>query len=235
MGKKIPRQKKRVSFLRRFIVTLILKVVFHIVCKIESKEYLQTLKQNKPLIIAFNHINFAEVPILVMQGYPLYISGLAKYETWKNPIFAFIFNTYRAIPIDRRAAFSETFKQVIETIENGYYMCFSPEGTRSKSGVLGKGKAGIIQLALESNIPILPVAHHGGENIWKNLKRFKRTPFVIKPGTPFRINFEGRPDKEEREVILSEVMGQIAKLLPEQMRGAYSDQALMECKYLEFI
>ena len=90
-------------------------------------------------------------------------------------------------------------------------------------------------MALEADTPILPVAHHGGENIWKNIKRFKRTQFCFKAGKPFRIKFEGNLGKEERENILNEVMGQMARLLPVHMRGIYTQQAESECKYLEFI
>ena len=220
---------------RRFAVTYFMKGILSVLCRIDCREFKQALLNNKPLLVVFNHINFLEVPILVTHSYSLYVSGLVKSETWNNPIFAFIFNTYKAVPINRRGAFSESFKHVQKAIQKGFYMCVSPEGTRSKDGVLGKGKPGIIQLALEANVPILPVAHHGGEDIWKNIRRLRRTPFSFKVGRPFRINIEGRPSHEERDLILSEVMGQIARLLPEQMRGIYSEQAQRECKYLDFI
>jgi len=220
---------------RRFVVSHIMKGVLNIICKIDCVEFVQALKNNKPLLVIFNHINFLEVPILVTHSYPLNVSGLVKSETWDNPVFSFIFNTFKAVPIDRRGAFSESFKKVCEKIENGFYMCIAPEGTRSKDGVLGKGKPGIIQLALEANVPILPVAHHGGENVWQNMKKLKRTPFFFKAGKPFRIKCDTMPGKEEREAIMTEVMTQIAKLLPEDMRGIYGEFALNETKYLEFI
>ncbi|MCL2410859.1 MAG: 1-acyl-sn-glycerol-3-phosphate acyltransferase [Treponema sp.] len=210
-------------------------MLINIFCKVDSKEYVQALKKNKPMIIAFNHINFLEILIFATQGYPLYVTGLAKIETWKNPLFAFIFNTYKAVPINRGGAFTESFKAAHERIDEGFFVCISPEGTRSKNGVLKKGKAGIIQLALETGTPILPVGHNGGENIWKNIKRFRRTPCIYKAGLPFRLKFEGRPDKDERESMITEVMCQIAKLLPEEMRGVYSDRVNSETKYLDFI
>jgi 1-acyl-sn-glycerol-3-phosphate acyltransferase len=212
-----------------------MKGILSLLCKIDCGEFVNALKNNKPMLVVFNHVNFLEVPILVTHSYPLYVSGLVKSETWNNPIFSFIFNTYKAIPIDRRGSFQESFKKVREAIEKGYFMCVSPEGTRSKDGVLGKGKAGIIQLALESNVPILPVAHHGGQNIWSNMKRFRRTPFCFKAGRPFRINCDKMPGKEEREEIVTEIMCQMAKLLPEQMRGIYAQNAYNDCKYLEFV
>ena len=221
--------------LRRVIVTFVLKRLLNILCRIDCREYAEMLSKNKPMLIAFNHINFLEVPILVVYGYPLYITGLVKSETWKNPIFAFIFNTYRAIPIDRERAFAGAFQQVREAMDNGFFMCIAPEGTRSRSGVLGRGKAGIVQLAIDMDMPILPVAHHGGQNIWRNLKRLRRTSFYFRAGRPFKIRFEGKPGREVREEMLGEVMGQMARLLPTGMRGVYAEQAERECKYLDFI
>jgi 1-acyl-sn-glycerol-3-phosphate acyltransferase len=211
-----------------------MKGILTLICRIDCREFVDALKNNKPLLVIFNHINFLEVPILVTHSYPMQVTGLVKSETWDNPIFSFIFNSYKAIPIDRDKSFSESFKNVCEAIKKGYYMCIAPEGTRSKDGVLGKGKAGIIQLALQANVPILPIAHYGGENIWKNIRRFRRTPFCFKAGRPFRIKIEAMPGHEEREEIMEEVMGQIARLLPERMRGIYSQQAQDECKHLEF-
>jgi 1-acyl-sn-glycerol-3-phosphate acyltransferase len=188
-----------------------------------------------PLIVAINHINFLEVPILVTHSYPKLVTGLVKSETWDNPVFSFLFNSYQAIPIDRGGAFHEVFKRVKEAMDAGYYMCVAPEGTRSKNGVLGRGKAGIIHLALDTNAAILPVVHYGGENIWHNIKRFKRTPFYFKAGPAFRIKFDGRPDKDVREQMLCEVMGEMARLLPEEKRGPYSEQACASSRYLEYI
>jgi len=220
---------------RKFAVSYFMKGILSFICKIDSKEFKEALKNNEPMLVIFNHINFLEVPILVTHSYPLNVTGLVKSETWNNPIMSFIFNTYKAIPIDRRGAFGESFKKVLAALKDGYYMCIAPEGTRSKDGVLGKGKPGIIQLALEADVPILPIAHYGGQNVWKNMRHLKRTPFHFKAGRPFRIKCDKMHGKEEREKIMTEIMAQIARLLPEQMRGEYAQYAYNECQYLEFV
>jgi 1-acyl-sn-glycerol-3-phosphate acyltransferase len=220
---------------RKAAVNFIINKILNVLCKIDTREVYEALSNNSPMIVIFNHVNFIDAPVLVTQCYPINMTGLAKAETWDNPFLAFIFSTYKAIPIDRKGAFSSSFKKMRRAIENGFFMCIAPEGTRSKNGVLQHGKAGMIQLALEADIPILPVAHHGGENIWKNMRRFRRTPMNFKAGRPFRIRFDGRPKHEQREEILSEVMGQMARLLPLPFRGPYAQQAERECKYLDFI
>ena len=221
---------------KKAVVNFFLKGIFNIFCKVDIGEYIETLKKNKPSILMFNHINFVETVVLITHAYPVKVTGLAKAETWKNPLFSFLFTTYEAVPIDRRGAFSDSFKKVRETIEDkGFYVCVAPEGHRSKTGVLQKGKAGIIQLAIDTGLSILPVGNHGGQCVWENIRRLKRTTIYIKSGRPFRIKIGDRPGREEREEILSEVMGQLAGLLPQEMRGIYSNQAEKECKHLEFM
>jgi 1-acyl-sn-glycerol-3-phosphate acyltransferase len=221
--------------IRRPLVNGFLKTLLDTICDIDNREYIKTLSGLEPVILAVNHINFLEVPILVSHSYPLRMTGLVKEETWKNPFMAFLLNTYKCVPINRKGAFSEAFKRVRERLDGGFFVIVAPEGTRSKNGVLARGKAGIIELALYTGAPILPVVHFGGERIWHNLKHFKRTPFCFKVGRPFHINSEEHPDKAKREKILNEVMGQMARLLPENMRGVYAEQALQETQLLEFL
>jgi len=221
--------------LRRAIVSYFFRSILNVICKINCREFVDALSKNKPMIVVLNHINFLEVPIIVTHSYPLKVTGVVKVETWKNPIMAFLFNTYRAIPIDRSGAFTEVSKRVRRELENGFFTCIAPEGTRSKNGILGRGKAGVVQIALDAGVPILPVAHYGGEHIWENMKRLRRTSFCFKVGKMFKLKIEGRPGKEERDEILSEVMGQIACLLPENMRGVYAQQAERGCKHLDFL
>jgi len=220
---------------RRAAVNFILKSILNFVCKIDTSAVYEALSKIKPMFVVFNHVNFIDSPILVTQCYPLRLTGLAKAETWNNPIFGFIFSTYKAVSIDRNGAFSDSFQKVGKAIRNGNFVCIAPEGTRSKTGVLQQGKAGIVQLALETDTPIIPVAHYGSENIWKNIRKLNRTPVKFMAGKPFKIKFNGRPAKSEREEIISEIMGQIALLLPKEKRGMYARQAEQECKYLEFL
>jgi 1-acyl-sn-glycerol-3-phosphate acyltransferase len=226
------------SRLRRALVTSVLKGVLNAICKIDCRDYLHSLDIGRvqgPMIIAVNHINFLEVPILVAHSYPRPVTGLVQEKAWENPFMGFLFDTYDAIPINRNGAYFQTFRRVHDIMKQGFFVCIAPEGTRSKTGVLGKGKAGVVQLALITGAPVLPVVHYGGEKFWWNLTHFRRTPFRFKVGRPFRFKCEGRPHREEQEQMTTELMGQMAALLPEDMRGIYANQALQESKHLEFI
>ncbi|GHU02235.1 putative 1-acylglycerol-3-phosphate O-acyltransferase [Spirochaetia bacterium] len=220
------------------MVSFFLRSILGAVCKIDAREYRKALTELAagPMILAINHINFVEVPILASYGCPRRVTGLAKEESWENPALAFLMNTYSAVPLDRDGSYTESFRRVREVMAKGVFMIVAPEGSRSKNGVLQKGKGGIIQLSLATGAPVLPVVHFGGEKIWENLKHFKRTPFHIKVGRPFRFKCDGgRPGKSLREQMTLELMGQLAALLPEEMRGEYAEQALRKTEYLEFL
>ncbi|GHV88532.1 1-acyl-sn-glycerol-3-phosphate acyltransferase [Spirochaetia bacterium] len=229
------------------MVSSILRSILGAVCKIDAGEYKEALEKLEtgtgnssawtgPVILAINHINFVEVPILASYGYPRRVTGLAKEESWENPALAFLMNTYSAVPLDRDGSYNESFRRVREAMARGFFMIVAPEGSRSRNGVLQKGKGGIIQLSLATGAPVLPVAHFGGQKLWENLRHFKRTPFCIKVGRPFRFKCgDGRPGKAARGQMTEEMMGQLAALLPEAMRGEYAEQALRKSEYLEFV
>jgi 1-acyl-sn-glycerol-3-phosphate acyltransferase len=162
--------------------------------------------------------------------------GIVKDTTWKNPFMAFLLDTFDAVPLNRNGAYLETFKHVKEAIENGAFITIAPEGTRSGTGILQKGKGGIVQLAMMTGAPILPVVHYGGQNFWRNIKRFRRTEIFYKVGRPFHFKVEGAQVlRSEREKLVDELMSQIASLLPEDLRGEYAAHVNRTCEHLEFI
>ena len=74
-----------------WLVNSIIRVILHILLKIDASE-LKKVPKNGPLILAVNHVNFIEIPVLIMQLLPRPITGLVKRETWDHPAKAFIFN-----------------------------------------------------------------------------------------------------------------------------------------------
>jgi 1-acyl-sn-glycerol-3-phosphate acyltransferase len=222
--------------LRRCLVSFALRFVLGILCKIDCRALIKYLDEHPgPYILAINHINFLEVPIFAACPWPRRITGLVNADAWANKFMAFLFDTYAAVPIDRKGSYFQSFRQVHRAMKAGYSMLVAPEGTRSKTGILAKGKAGIVQLALVTGMPVLPLVHFGGENFWANLKHLRRTPFHSAVGRPFRFKTAGRPSKEEQEAMLADLMGQIASLLPEHLRGEYASRAAVPPRYLEFI
>jgi 1-acyl-sn-glycerol-3-phosphate acyltransferase len=125
-------------------------------------------------------------------------------------------------------------KAALHALEKGLIFGIAPEGTRNYTGKLRRALPGAVIVALRANAPILPVAHWGGEDFMTNFKRFKRTDFHIRVGEPFKLNVEGvKVTGEIRQQIVDEMMVQIAKLMPEEYRGEYSDTSKWTDKYIQ--
>jgi 1-acyl-sn-glycerol-3-phosphate acyltransferase len=210
-----------------------IKILLRIFCKIETSE-LDKIPRKGPFILATNHINFLEAPVLYIFMRPRRTIAMAKKELWEKKFTAFLMNLWEVLPINRGGVDIQGMKNCIKVLEDGDFLCLAPEGTRSRDGRLLSGKAGVIMFAQKGNAPIIPLAHWGGETLSKNLKRFKRTPFKIRVGEPVEISIpEGvKADSKVRQQIADEVMIQIARLMPEEYHGYYTGKTDQEPEFL---
>ena len=204
------------------IATIIIHTLLRIICKVDAQD-LNKIPPIGPYIIAMNHTNFLEVPMIYTHLLPRKVVGIVKKETWKGGLIKWMANTWEAISVDREGITTETFRQSRKVLRDGYFLIIAPEGTRNKTGKLLVGKPGIISIALRSKVPIIPVVHFGGEDIIKNLKSFKRTKFTFKVGTPIILHPAGKVDHDKRKYFTDQLMYRLAELLPEDYRGVYSD------------
>lgn len=203
------------------LVNRILRFIFRAVCRIDHQEITQ-IPRRGPMVIVCNHVNFLEAPVLLPHIDDPNFIGVAKKESWNNPLFNYLFNLWGVISIDRDSIDREAFRKVQEALRADKILVVFPEGTRSKDGKLLPGKSGVVAMIMRSGVPVLPVAMHGYEHFWENLKRLRKTDFHLEIGEPFRLDFNGElPSREERQAATDEIMYKIAELLPEQYRGHY--------------
>jgi len=198
-------------------------------------EDLQKVPHTGPLIVAANHVNSIEVPILYTSLLPRTLTAFAKIEAWDNPFRGWLFNIWKAIPIRRGEADLGALKEGMRRLKRGQILAIAPEGTRSGDGRMQKAHEGIVTLAYRSSTPILPIVYYGGEHFKSNLARLRRTDFYIRVGKSFSIDANGqRMNKELRETITSEIMYQLAALLPAEYRGYYADLSKASMNYLNY-
>lgn len=216
------------------VVTTSIKSLTRILCNVDDSQLIK-VPERGPLIIASNHINFMDVPLVYTHLQPRSITGFAKAETWDNPVMAFLFDLWGAIPIQRGKADANAIRSALSALRAGKILAIAPEGTRSGHGRLGRGHPGIVILAQYSHAPILPLVYFGGERLRDNLNRLRRTDFHIRVGRTFNIQFpEGKLDRDVRNKMLEEIMFQIAVMLPEGYRGYYTDLSKLSTEYLVF-
>jgi 1-acyl-sn-glycerol-3-phosphate acyltransferase len=131
------------------------------------------IKLPKPCIIVANHTSYLDIV-----SSPLYIDHtavyMAKAELLKIPLFKYFF-VYLDIPVNRKSV-TDAHKAFIEAgkkLDEGLSVVIYPEGTISSEGVLKPFKNGAFKLAIDKQVPILPVVHLNNWHFLQNGGFFK--------------------------------------------------------------
>ena len=115
----------------------------------------------RPYIVVANHESF--VDILLISHLPFEMKWLSKVENFRIPVMGWEMSLAGDIRLTRGEVSSATdaMRQCADRLSKKVSVMFFPEGTRSKTGELGKFKNGAFRLAIETGTPILPVAVSG--------------------------------------------------------------------------
>jgi 1-acyl-sn-glycerol-3-phosphate acyltransferase len=220
--------------LGRIVVTIV-RVIAKLIFKLQV-EGAEKLPRTGPIVMIGNHVNFAD-PALGVIINRRYVKGMTAVETYSRFLFNFMAWSVDAIPVVRGTPDRSAIRACIEALQAGWALYIAPEGTRSNDGKLQRGLSGITLILLKAgtHIPVYPIGYVGLEHFWSYAKRLHRTPVRIIVGEPFTLNPpQGRVRQPVREAITTEMMGQIAALLPEKNRGVYADQVGKTPQYLCF-
>ena len=215
-----------------------LRAAFRVACRIDTSE-LRRLPARGPGIILTNHTSNVEGPAIYVFIQPRPATALAKRELWSNPITRFVMETWRTIPIERGRVDKKAIRAAFAALDRGQFLGVAPEGTRSRSGVLGEGHPGIAILATSRRVPIYPVGHTGFNEMMRNLVHLRRTRIKFRVGRPFEIvlpnpTAQSRPTPSQLRAATNEIMYQLASLLPENRRGRYRDLSAATTDFLAF-
>jgi len=203
------------------VTNAVIRGLFRIACKLDIED-LKKLPKDGPAILVMNHINFLEAPFFATFLASPKLAALSKKENLSSPAYRYFTSIWNAIPIDRGGVDTESFNRCLAWVGGGGVLGLAPEGTRSKTGVLQQGKAGVALLAQKAGAPVWPIAHWGAENFWSNLKAFRRTPIHLRVGEPYLIEPAGSMTKTIRQEVADEIMKSIATMMPEQYHGVYA-------------
>lgn len=189
-------------------------------------DYLQTenMLPDGGCILATNHNSRLDIPILFANPVRHDMTALIADDYRSNLFFWIILQTGGAIWLDRTKADFSAFRQAVDLLRQGKVLGIAPEGTRSRVGQLLEGKPGVLLLAARAGVPIVPVGITGTEDGMQKLLSFRKPKIIARFGKAFHlppIPREGRDDAMQANT--TEVMCQIAALLPEKFRGFYRD------------
>jgi 1-acyl-sn-glycerol-3-phosphate acyltransferase len=205
------------------IVWVIAATLFKAVCRVETGGR-SNVPERGPLIVASNHLHLFDPPLAVtaLPFREITVLAAEKWaETW--PI-SWLLKSMGAIFVFRGEVDREALNKCLVVLEQDGILGLAPEGTRSRSGTMQRGKPGIAYLATKMDVPILPIGISGQNQIFAEWKRLRRPRVLVRIGRPFKLQpVRGRHKGEQLQDRSDEVMRRIAALVNEDLRGVYAD------------
>ena len=153
-----------------------LSFIFNIKLVVKGKHNLQ----NRNYIFASNHASLIDIPLLLI-AVNRYTVFIAKSELSKIPIFKSILDRAGFIFVDRKNNDSavKSMNNLMEDIKKiPRSVAIFPEGTRTIDGNLLQFKKGAAIFAINTDIPVIPVAISGTFS-WSKKKLFDISQSVI--------------------------------------------------------
>ena len=213
-------------FLKYIVVGPLLHVFFRL-----RVRGLQNLPKTGPVIVASNHLSAIDsffIPIAL----PRKMTFLAKaaYFQGTGLVGRFVAGFLRSIgqiPLDRSggAASSDSLNSGLVALSNGAALGIYPEGTRSPTGSLYRGKTGIARMVLAAGVPVIPIAVHGTNRVMAKGARFRSLARVtVTVGDPLDFSrFQGLDnDRFILRAITDEVMLNILALSGQDYVDVYA-------------
>jgi len=148
------------------------------------------------LIVAANHQTYLDPFWLSLP-----IKRPTRYLAWSDafrwPIVGRGLVWLGAWPLAREGSDPAAIRRSLQWLRDCGAVVIFPEGSRSTvEGSLDRFKAGAVRLALEAEVPILPVTIKGGNRVWPRGWRFPRPgKVVVTYHPPYQVNC---PDEETR-------------------------------------
>ncbi|RPI83098.1 MAG: 1-acyl-sn-glycerol-3-phosphate acyltransferase [Chloroflexi bacterium] len=219
---KVPYNHARWEPQRRFLRFLIRWIGFTLLARVDRVEGMENVPKTGPAILMINHIAFID-PIVVLHLLPRNIVPMAKVEVFSYPGIGIFPKIWHVIPVKREEVDRQAIRYALDILAAGEMILVAPEGTRGPA--LKEGKEGVAYLASRSGVPVVPVAikDSAGFPALRFTSRWKGPGATVKFGRPFRYKPEYIEHRGDLRKMTDEAMYVLASLLPEEMRGHYSD------------
>lgn len=170
----------------------------------------ENVPKSGPLLLAPNH--FSQMDHFFVGLYlRRKIRFMAKSQLFGPPLLTYIYSHGGVFPVRRGHQDEEAFKTAFAILEQSGMLLVYAEGGRSRTRELGEVRPGIGRIALETGVPVVPVAVHGSASVrrWKRLRFPKVT---VQYGEPFTFPVEASPSRERQLEAATEVFEQVREM-----------------------
>ena len=186
---------------------------------------------DEPLLVVANHFSFID-PVAMIRVTPRPIEFVGGFRLPNAPpIVTWLPKLWGYYPVYRGTGSRYALRAAEATLAQGGVVGIFPEGG-SWAQVLRPPRPGAAFMAARSGVRVLPIGFHGLPQVFpkfRNGQRARVTARIGKPFGPFKTHGRGRARRRQLNEIGEKIMQHIAKLIPAEQRGVYSeDPALRE-------
>jgi 1-acyl-sn-glycerol-3-phosphate acyltransferase len=120
------------------------------------------IQAESPIIYLANHQSNADIWVL-LSVLPIHAKFVAKESLFRIPLFGGAMRAAGFIPINRASGTQalKSLELAASRIRAGRSVLLFPEGTRSRTGKLGRFKKGAFHLALKAQVQVVPITITG--------------------------------------------------------------------------
>jgi 1-acyl-sn-glycerol-3-phosphate acyltransferase len=170
----------------------------------------ENVPRSGPLVLAPNH--FSQMDHFFIGLYlRRKIRFMAKSQMFGPPLLTYVYKHGGVFPVRRGHHDEEAFKTAFTLLEQGEMVLMYVEGGRSRSEKMGQAKPGIGRIALESGVPIVPVAIFGSAGV-RRWRRFRFPRVTVQFGEPVLFPVEDAPSRERQLEVATEVFGRVREM-----------------------
>ena len=118
----------------------------------------ENLPKEGGFVLAPNHISAIDpVFVVIARFWGKRLLIMAKEEILQvNPVFTWMFRHVGVVGIERGRGDVNVVDELIGNVQKGQGLLIFPEGTRSKTGQVGKVKSGAFVIASAAGVPMVP-------------------------------------------------------------------------------
>ena len=175
------------------------------------------IPKDRPVIFMANHQSYVDVPALFFL--PGHFKWIADEGLFNIPVFGWAMRMAGYVSVrrgDGREAI-RTLQRAKRLLADGISVFIFPEGTRSRTGILGQFQSGGFRLAVESGAPIVPVVVTGTRQL------LPRGTWMFRWGVRVRIEIlppvPSPTDKRQIRPLMARVRSEIRRAYRRNLRS----------------
>lgn len=190
-----------------------------------SFDGLEHLPTSGGAVIAINHTGYIDFLPAALAGTARKrrLRFMIKAEMKEVRVVNFLITRTKTIPVDRKSG-HDAYAEAVQRLREGELVAVYPEATISRAFELKEFKSGAARMALEAQVPVIPLIVWGAHRIWtkdhpKSLGRNK-IPIIVEVGPALLPVGSAAELEGQLRTAMTQILHQVQERYP-RPAGAY--------------